>query len=79
VVALCCAQWEIYYPAFKAAVDAGVATVMCSYNRINDTWACENDRTINKDLKGSMGFEVRIALTSLPTLGVAHHRQCRDS
>lgn len=50
-------QWEIYYPAFKAAVDAGVASVMCSYNRINDTWACENDRTINQDLKGSMGFQ----------------------
>ena len=31
---------------------------MCSYNRINDTWACENDRTINQDLKGSMGFQV---------------------
>jgi beta-glucosidase len=50
-------QWEIYYPAFKAAVDAGVAAVMCSYNRINDTWACENDRTINKDLKDAMGFQ----------------------
>ncbi len=24
------AQWEIYYPAFKAAVDAGVVAVMCS-------------------------------------------------
>eukprot|EP01117_Protostelium_nocturnum_P005725 TRINITY_DN2066_c0_g2_i1.p1 TRINITY_DN2066_c0_g2~~TRINITY_DN2066_c0_g2_i1.p1 ORF type:complete len:375 (+),score=109.47 TRINITY_DN2066_c0_g2_i1:72-1196(+) len=50
------AQWEIYYPAFKAAVDAGVGSVMCSYNKINETWACENEKTLS-DLKGRMGFK----------------------
>jgi len=50
-------QFEIYYPAFKAAIEAGVGAVMCSYNRINDTWACENDVTLNKHLKGDLGFE----------------------
>lgn len=44
------AQWEIYYPAFAAAVDAGVAAVMCSYNRINSTYACQNAQTLS-DLK----------------------------
>ncbi len=29
---------------------------MCSYNRINDTYACENEQTLSKDLKGRMGF-----------------------
>lgn len=50
------AQWEIYYPAFNAAVEAGVAAVMCSYNRINSTYACENPQTLS-DLKERMGFE----------------------
>eukprot|EP01102_Stenamoeba_stenopodia_P018578 TRINITY_DN6835_c0_g2_i1.p1 TRINITY_DN6835_c0_g2~~TRINITY_DN6835_c0_g2_i1.p1 ORF type:complete len:707 (+),score=174.47 TRINITY_DN6835_c0_g2_i1:128-2248(+) len=51
------AQWEIYYPAFKAAVDAGVGAIMCSYNLINNTYACENNQTLNTDLKGRMGFQ----------------------
>jgi beta-glucosidase len=34
---------EVYYPAFRSSVVAGVATAMCSYNRINSTYACENE------------------------------------
>lgn len=48
---------EIYYPPFKAAVEEGVASVMCSYNKINGTYACENAETLNKELKGRMGFK----------------------
>jgi len=34
---------EIYYPAFKAAVQAGgVGSVMCAYNKVNGVQACEN-------------------------------------
>ncbi|KAH3745640.1 glycoside hydrolase superfamily [Pelomyxa schiedti] len=50
-------QYELYYPQFQAAIDAGVGSIMCSYNKVNDTWACENDRLLNKDLKGTMGFQ----------------------
>eukprot|EP01113_Clastostelium_recurvatum_P036459 TRINITY_DN51_c0_g1_i3.p1 TRINITY_DN51_c0_g1~~TRINITY_DN51_c0_g1_i3.p1 ORF type:complete len:594 (-),score=131.29 TRINITY_DN51_c0_g1_i3:146-1858(-) len=49
-------QWEIYYPAFQAAVDADVGSIMCSYNKINNTWACENPQTLG-DLKERMGFK----------------------
>jgi beta-glucosidase len=49
------AQWELYYQPFQAAVDAGVGSAMCSYNRVNNTWACENAQTLG-DLKGPMGF-----------------------
>jgi len=34
------ALWEVYYPPFVAAVEAGVASVMCSYNKINGSHAC---------------------------------------
>lgn len=50
-------QWEIYYPAFQAAVNAGVGSIMCSYNRINNTYACENHQTLGIDLKTRMNFK----------------------
>jgi len=30
---------------------------MCSYNQINSTYACENDRTLNQILKSEFGFQ----------------------
>jgi beta-glucosidase len=50
-------RMEIYAQPFWGAVDAGVLSVMCSYNRINDTYACENDLTLNQELKGYMNFQ----------------------
>ncbi|KAM5539610.1 hypothetical protein V8D89_006719 [Ganoderma adspersum] len=50
-------EHEIYVHQFMRAVQAGVASVMCSYNLINDTYACENDRTLNQILKGEIGFQ----------------------
>ncbi|WP_328996142.1 glycoside hydrolase family 3 C-terminal domain-containing protein [Kribbella sp. NBC_01245] len=49
---------EIYLPAFEAAVkEAGVGSVMCSYNRVNGQWACENQRLLNEILKQEWGFK----------------------
>ena len=48
---------EIYFPAFKAAVDAGVATVMSSYNLVNNVHAAENEWLLKEILKGRWGFE----------------------
>lgn len=49
-------NWEIYYQPFAAAAAVGVGAVMCSYNKINNTYACENEQTLS-DLKNVMGFE----------------------
>lgn len=50
-------RYEIYYPPFQATIDAGVLSVMCAYNRINDVHACQNAETLG-NLKGStMGFQ----------------------
>ncbi|HTX93115.1 MAG TPA: glycoside hydrolase family 3 C-terminal domain-containing protein, partial [Anaerolineales bacterium] len=49
-------QHEIYLPPFKASVDAGVGAIMCSYNRVNGVYACENPDTQNTLLKGELGF-----------------------
>ena len=39
------------------AIDAGVGSIMCSYNEINDHWSCENPQTLQKDLKDTLGFK----------------------
>jgi len=48
--------WEVYYPPFQAAVDAGVAAVMCAYNFVNHVQACNNSQILLTDLRRSMGF-----------------------
>jgi len=46
------AQHELYLPPFAGAVDAEVGAVMCAYNLINGTYACENGPALAL-LKGS--------------------------
>ena len=58
VVASQRALHEIYDPAFKMAVrDAGVGAVMCSYNRVNGIYACENARELTDALRDAWGFD----------------------
>jgi beta-glucosidase len=48
---------EIYLPHFEAAVkEAGVQAVMCSYNKVNGPWACENPWLLTDVLKKEWGF-----------------------
>ncbi len=49
---------EIYLPAFETAVKkAKPWTVMCSYNKLNGTYAAENHRLLTEILKEEWGFE----------------------
>lgn len=48
---------ELYLWPFADAVRAGVSSIMCSYNRINGTYACQNSKTINGLLKEELGFQ----------------------
>ena len=48
---------EIYLPAFKAAVDAGVGAVMTSYNLVNGVHASEHRHLIQDILKGQWKFD----------------------
>lgn len=43
--------------AFEISMkDSGVQSLMCSYNLVNSTWACENPYLLNQVLKGDWQF-----------------------
>ena len=52
------ALYEIYLPAFKAAVmEAGVWSIMGAYNKFRGQYACHNELLLNKILKIDWGFD----------------------
>lgn len=42
---------------FADAVRAGVGSIMCSYNQINNSYGCQNSHVLNNLLKGELGFQ----------------------
>src|SRR5262252_3827328 len=48
---------EIYVAPFVDAVNAGVASIMCSYNKVNGTFACGNRDVLIKILREELGFK----------------------
>jgi beta-glucosidase len=49
---------EIYFPAFKAAIqEANVGAVMSSYNKVNGLWAAENPYLLTDVLRKQWGFK----------------------
>src|SRR4051794_35975277 len=49
--------WNYYLPPFKAAIDAGADTVMCSFNSLNGKPGCANPYTETDVLKRQWGFD----------------------
>jgi beta-glucosidase len=47
---------EIYLSPFADVSRAGVASIMCAYNRINGVYACDHDLLLNGILRGENGF-----------------------
>jgi beta-glucosidase len=48
---------EIYVAPFVEAVHADVSSIMCSYNKVNGTYACGNSDTLLKILRQEVGFK----------------------
>lgn len=48
---------ELYLWPFAESVRAGVASVMCSYNMVNNSYACGNSKLLNGILKDELGFQ----------------------
>ena len=49
--------FETYLPPFKAAIDAGAATLMTSFNEINGIPSSGNEWLLNDLLKKQWGFD----------------------
>jgi beta-glucosidase len=49
--------WNLYLPPFKAALDAGADTAMCSFNALNGVPGCGNSFLMNDILKGRWDFD----------------------
>ncbi|KAM0333268.1 hypothetical protein ACHAQA_001929 [Verticillium albo-atrum] len=48
---------ELYLWPFYDAVKAGTGNVMCSYQRINNSYGCQNSKAMNGLLKDELGFQ----------------------
>lgn len=52
------ALYEIYFPAFKAAVqEAKTEAIMCAYNKLNGPYCSENEMLLNAVLKDEWKFD----------------------
>ena len=48
---------EVYVAPFDAAIRAGVSSIMCSYNKLNGTFACGNEASLTRILRDEIGFK----------------------
>jgi beta-glucosidase len=48
---------EVYFPPFRAAIDAGVASLMTSFNTVNGVPATANDFLLHRILRGEWKFQ----------------------
>ncbi|KAB8224285.1 glycosyl hydrolase family 3 N terminal domain-containing protein [Aspergillus novoparasiticus] len=48
---------ELYLWPFQDAVLAGATNIMCSYNRLNNSYGCQNSKALNGLLKTELGFQ----------------------
>jgi beta-glucosidase len=81
---------NLYLPPFKAAIDAGADTVMCSFNAINGVPGCANHELETDILKGEWRFdgfvesdytavsELRACPPKLPDSGPCGHGVAAD-
>ncbi len=69
---------ETYLPPFKAAVDAGSATIMCSFNDLNGVPASAN-RHLNVDiLRGEWGYTGMLVSDWASSANMIAHGNCAD-
>ncbi|KAH7013836.1 putative beta-glucosidase M [Ilyonectria destructans] len=48
---------EFYVWPFMDALNAGTTSIMCSYQRLNNSYSCQNSKLLNGILKEELGFQ----------------------
>jgi beta-glucosidase len=69
---------NLYLPSFRAAVDAGVATLMASFNTISGVPAHANHHTLTDILKGEWGFDGFVTSDYTGVQELINHGLARD-
>lgn len=69
---------EVYLPPFKAAIDAGSATIMCAFNDLNGVPASAN-RHLNVDiLRNEWGYNGMLVSDWASSANMIAHGNCAD-
>ncbi|KAI7091513.1 putative beta-glucosidase [Hortaea werneckii] len=58
---------ELYMWPFQDALAAGAGSVMCSYQRANNSYGCQNSKLMNGLLKTELGFQGFVAVLHIST------------
>ena len=69
---------DVYLPPFKAAVEAGVATVMTSFNEINGVPSSGNEFLLRRVLREEWGFKGFVVSDWESLSEMIDHGFCRD-
>jgi beta-glucosidase len=69
---------DLYLPPFKAAVEAGVSSIMTSFNEINGIPSSGNSFILRNILRGEWGFEGFVVSDWRSTEEMITHGYCKD-
>lgn len=69
---------ETYLPAFRTLIEAGAATVMATYNRVNGEHCCAHSYMIDDFLRRQLGFE-GVVMSDGGALGSLHRKNAGEA
>jgi beta-glucosidase len=72
-------MWNVYLPPFKAALDAGVGSVMSAYMDLNDVPASGNPWLLDEVLRKSWGFQGFVVSDAFAVRSLVTHGYARDN
>ena len=69
---------EVYFPPFKAAVDAGVGSFMTAFNDLNGVPVTANPYVLTEVLRGEWKFDGLVVSDYTAVMELIHHGLARD-
>src|SRR5690242_8432749 len=70
--------WNVYLPPFKAALDAGVGSVMSAYMDLNDVPASGNSFLLQHVLRETWGYQGFVVSDAVAVSNLVTHGYARD-
>ena len=70
---------QVYLPPYRAAVEAGAATIMSAFNSLNGVPACANTFLLQTILRGEWGFDGLVVSDYTAVMELTHHGIALDA